>query len=166
MTPARKRRLAGVLAIVIAAAAATALALAAFRENLHAFYSPSDVVDGLASSERRFQLGGIVVENSFQREPGSLRSEFTLTDHYANVRVSYEGILPDLFREGQSIIAIGRMVEGGFRADRVLAKHDETYMPAEVADALARAAQRNAERGLPAVDVEGHYPTRPSPGGY
>ncbi len=149
MTPARRRRLAGIGLIVLAVSTATALALTSFNENLLYFYSPSDVADGKTPDERRFRLGGIVVDDSFHRENGSLQSQFALTDNYGNVTVTYTGILPDLFREGQSIVALGKLDEMGiFRADEVLAKHDESYMPTEVADALARAAQRNAEAEL------------------
>ncbi len=104
------------------------------------FYSPSEVAAGEAPSERKFRVGGLVVDGSVQRVPDSLAVEFTVTDTVHEVVVSYEGILPDLFREGQGIVAHGRTREDGvFEASEVLAKHDENYMPPEVASALAAA---------------------------
>jgi len=124
------------LAVVGLAIAAT-FALRAFEENMMFFVNISDVVSGEVPQDRNFRVGGLVVNGSVQREPGELEVKFTLTDNESLLDVRYNGILPDLFREGQGIIAHGRMDESGdFIADEVLAKHDENYMPPEVADSL------------------------------
>jgi cytochrome c-type biogenesis protein CcmE len=131
------------LAVGLAAAGlaiATVLSLKAFQENLMFFIEISDVVEGKAPQDRNFRVGGLVVEGSVRREPGELEVEFTLTDLENELPVYYSGILPDLFREGQGIIAHGRLDNGRFIADEVLAKHDENYMPPEVADSLAKHA--------------------------
>ena len=115
----------------------------ALQENLLYFFSPSQVAAGEAP-DRTFRLGGMVVEGSFQREPGTLNSTFVITDNVHTVPVTYDRVLPDLFKEGAGAVVIGRLNEKGqFVGDEVLAKHDENYMPPEVADALekARAAQ-------------------------
>lgn len=140
MTPRRKRRLAMVSVLVVGVAGAAALFLAAFRENLVYFYTPSEVVAGEAPAERRFRIGGLVVDGSVERAPDSLQVRFAVTDTARTVAVTYDGVLPDLFREGQGIVADGRLDGNGtFVADRVLAKHDENYMPPEAAEALERA---------------------------
>ena len=139
MTPTRKRRLTIVIVLLVGLSAAAALALTALNENMLYFYDPSQIVSGEAPTQRNIRVGGMVVENSVKRTPGSLKVEFTLTDYAEQVPVQYEGLLPDLFREGQGIIARGSMNEQGlFVAEEVLAKHDETYMPPEVADSLKR----------------------------
>ena len=138
MTP-RRRRMVLVGLIVLGMAGAVTLALTAFQENLLYYYTPSDVTAGKAPSDRVFRVGGMVTEGSFQRAPGSLEARFVLTDYAQNVTVSYTGVLPDLFREGQGIIARGKLgQEGMFIAEEVLAKHDENYMPPEVAESLHR----------------------------
>jgi cytochrome c-type biogenesis protein CcmE len=138
MTP-RRRRMVLVGMIVLGVGAAVAFALTAFQENLLYFYSTSDVVDGKAPADRTFRIGGMVSEGSVQRQPGSLEVRFVLTDYAKDVTVSYSGVLPDLFREGQGIVARGKLVgEGLFVAEEVLAKHDENYMPPEVADSLKK----------------------------
>ncbi len=140
MNPRRRKILLSVIFIIIGMAAATALALKAFQENLLYFYSPSQVVAGEAPSSRNFRIGGLVVVNSVERDPETLLVQFILTDTLQEVTVNYEGILPDLFREGQGIVANGQLhADGTFAASQVLAKHDENYMPAEVADALKKA---------------------------
>lgn len=140
MTPKRKKRLYSVVVLVLGIAVAVALILNAFDENLLFFYSPSEVVSGKAPSGHAIRVGGLVVEGSVQRNANSLTVQFDLTDTVETVPVQYTGILPDLFREGQGIISRGRLDETGiFIADEVLAKHDETYMPPEVADALETA---------------------------
>ena len=142
MTPRRRRMLAGVALIVLGAGAATALALKAFQENLLYFYSPTQVAGGEAPVNRPFRIGGLVQEGSVQRDPQSLAVRFVLTDTLHTVEVAYAGVLPDLFREGQGIVANGRLLpDGRFEASQVLAKHDENYMPPEVADALAAAGK-------------------------
>jgi cytochrome c-type biogenesis protein CcmE len=136
MTPRRRRMMLVALA-VLGVGAAVGFALTALQENLLYYYSPSDVSAGKAPTDRVFRVGGMVPEGSFKREPGSREARFVLTDYAHNVTVSYSGILPDLFREGQGIIARGRLGEDGlFVAEEVLAKHDENYMPPEVAESL------------------------------
>jgi cytochrome c-type biogenesis protein CcmE len=127
-----------VATVLIGVALAVGLALQAFEENLLFFYSPTQVLAGEPPEGAKFRLGGLVMVGSMQREPGDLTVNFQVTDNQNIMRVSYEGVLPDLFREGQGVIAHGRLQpDGSFRADEVLAKHDENYMPPEVAEALA-----------------------------
>ncbi len=136
MTP-RRKRLFAVLGILAGVAAAAALAMLAFEDNLLYFYNPTQVLAGDAPDGRMFRIGGMVTEGSLARTEGSLEVRFVVTDYRHSVPVRYEGVLPDLFREGQGVIAHGRMGEGGeFVADEVLAKHDENYMPPEVAESL------------------------------
>jgi len=136
MTPRRKRLLA-VIAILGGAGAAVALALRAFDDNVMYFYSPTQIEAGEAPSGRAFRVGGLVEHGSVKRQPGDLTVEFSVTDNLKRIPVRYTGLLPDLFREGQGVIAHGRLVpEGHFVADEVLAKHDENYMPPEVASSL------------------------------
>jgi cytochrome c-type biogenesis protein CcmE len=140
----RKRRLMVVGLLVVGVAIAAALALSAFRENLLYFYSPTEVLAGKAPAGYKFRLGGLVVEGSVKRETDDLTVNFGLTDTASEIQVSYSGILPDLFREGQGIVAHGRLNDAGvFVADEVLAKHDENYMPPEVAAALKDAMPGN-----------------------
>ncbi len=137
MNPRRKRRLIMVLVLVMGIGGATALALVAFRENLLYFNSPSDVAAGKAPKDRLFRLGGMVKEGSVQRSDDGLSVTFVLTDYASDITVRYSGILPDLFREGQGIVANGKLgPDGVFVANEVLAKHDENYMPPEVAESL------------------------------
>ena len=143
MTP-RRKRLIVILLSIAGLGIAAALILTAFQKNLMYFYSPSEVALGEAPTNRPFRLGGMVVEGSVMRPPEGLSVWFTLTDFNEERVVYYEGILPDLFREGQGIVANGQMNDSGvFVASEVLAKHDENYMPPEVADAVAagKAAQ-------------------------
>jgi cytochrome c-type biogenesis protein CcmE len=116
---------------------AVGFALRALNENLNLFYSPSQIAAGEAPAGRKIRLGGLVTKGSLHRETGQLEVRFDVTDTKKTTTVSYSGVLPDLFREGQGIIAYGVLApDGSFRADEVLAKHDENYMPPEVADAL------------------------------
>ncbi|MGI9301976.1 MAG: cytochrome c maturation protein CcmE [Gammaproteobacteria bacterium] len=145
MTPKQKRRFALVSFVVIGVGVATALVLKAFDQNLLFFFTPAQVAAGEAPPDHSFRMGGLVVDGSVQREKGSLTVQFDLTDTLDVVTVRYTGILPDLFREGQGIVARGKL--GGdrvFVADEVLAKHDENYMPPEVADALQAAKIKGA----------------------
>lgn len=147
MTPRRKRLLI-ILLSVAGLAVAAGLILTAFEKNLMYFYSPTEVARGAAPSNRPFRLGGMVQDGSVMRQPGGLGVWFTLSDYNEERVVYYEGILPDLFREGQGIVANGQLNESGvFVASEVLAKHDENYMPPEVADAVAagKAARGEAE---------------------
>ena len=140
MTP-RRKRLFAVLAIVAGVGAATALAMLAFEDNLLYFYNPTQVVAGEAPTGRTFRIGGLVTQGSVQRAEGSLEVRFVVTDFKESIPVRYEGLLPDLFREGQGVIAHGRLTgSGDFVADEVLAKHDENYMPPEVAESLHQPA--------------------------
>jgi cytochrome c-type biogenesis protein CcmE len=132
----RSRRKVLVLAIVFGVATATVLGLTAFEENLLYFYSPTQVKTGEAPQAHAFRVGGLVVDGSVRREPDSLMIQFDITDNEESMTVEYTGILPDLFREGQGIVAMGRFDSNGhFVANEVLAKHDEKYMPPEVAAA-------------------------------
>ena len=136
----RSRRKVLIFAIVFGVSIATVLALTAFEENLLYFYSPTDVKAGKAPDSHAFRVGGLVVDGSVMREPDSLKVLFDVTDNEETMTVEYTGILPDLFREGQGIVAMGSMNDSGmFVADEVLAKHDENYMPPEVAEALKAA---------------------------
>ena len=144
MKPRQQRMLAVGLAaagIVIAAG----LTLRAFEENMMFYIEISDVVKGNVPKDRSFRVGGIVVEDSVIRKTGELEMQFTVTDLEAELAVLYRGVLPDLFREGQGIVAHGQLNDDGeFVADTVLAKHDENYMPPEVADSLAKHAAAKA----------------------
>ena len=143
MTPTRKRRLLLILALVAAAAIATTLVALALQRNVAYLYTPSEVLNGEAGEQARFRLGGMVKAGSFQRAPGSMEAHFVVDDGDATLPVSYTGILPDLFREKQAVIATGRMQGDVFVAEQVLAKHDETYMPKEVADKMGAAHKKH-----------------------
>mgnify|MGYP002632912304 FL=1 len=127
------------IGLVVAGVTVSAfLALRAFEENLLFFFSPAQVAAGEAPTDRTFRLGGMVLEDSIEREIGSLTLNFIVTDYTASVPVSYTGVLPDLFAENQGVVARGTLDnQGGFIAEEILAKHDENYMPPEVAEALA-----------------------------
>ena len=140
MNPIRKKRLYLIGIMVVGIAVAVGLALKAFDENLMFFFSPSEVAAGEAPKNHAFRVGGLVTEGSVQRQPDGLTVHFDLTDNAKTITVQYAGILPDLFREGQGIVAMGKLGENGlFVASEVLAKHDENYMPPEVADSLKAA---------------------------
>ena len=157
MTP-RQRRMTRVLGILAGVAIAGALALSAFRSNVTFFFDPTQVSQGQVKTGERFRLGGMVTEGSVKRMPGSLEVHFVVTDFKHQVPVSYTGVLPDLFREGTGVVAHGRMsANGTFVADEVLAKHDEKYMPPEVAKSLKR------RHGEAREDALGQ-PTAPSAG--
>lgn len=142
----KHRRLGFVVAGMACLLVAAALVLNAFEDNLVFFYGPSELAEKDIPEGRRFRLGGLVEEGSVNRLDDGLTVEFVITDLAAVVAVSYRGPLPDLFREGQGVVTEGKMAAGGvFIADSVLAKHDETYMPAEVADALKAAGQWQGE---------------------
>ena len=151
MKPRQQRMLAVGLAVA-GVVVATALTLRAFEENMMFFLSITEVAEGAAPEDRNFRVGGLVVDGSVEREPGALNVKFTLTDNQEMLDVHYAGVLPDLFREGQGIIAHGRMDDSGaFVADTVLAKHDENYMPPEVAESLK---QHVAEKAAEASAVQ------------
>jgi cytochrome c-type biogenesis protein CcmE len=145
MKPRRRRML--LIGLVLAGVGlSAALALRAFQENLLYFFSPTQVAAGEAPDGRAFRLGGMVADGSVEREPGSLTVHFVVTDFSHSLPVEYTGVLPDLFSEGKGVVARGRLEPGGrFVAEEVLAKHDENYMPPEVADALARAGKEGKQ---------------------
>ncbi|NLA68757.1 MAG: cytochrome c maturation protein CcmE [Gammaproteobacteria bacterium] len=149
MNPTRRRRLWFVLAVVAAASLVAVLVAMALQRNVAYLFTPAEVLDGragpeVASGETRFRLGGMVAKGSFERPPGSMEARFLVTDGDALMPVVYSGILPDLFREDQSVVATGRMrADGTFVADEVLAKHDETYVPKEVADKMGLAHEKH-----------------------
>jgi cytochrome c-type biogenesis protein CcmE len=136
-----------VLGIVAGVSVAGALALSAFRQNVTFFFDPSQVAAGQVPSGERFRLGGMVTKGSVQRAPGSLEVRFVVTDLKHDIPVSYTGVLPDLFREGQGVVAHGRMSGSTFIADEVLAKHDEKYMPPEVARSLKKPPAEASQPG-------------------
>ncbi|MGH8114588.1 MAG: cytochrome c maturation protein CcmE [Rhodanobacteraceae bacterium] len=139
MNPVRRRRLIITLVILGAVAIATGLSVFALQQNMTYLYSPSEVDAGRSPHSGRFRLGGIVEEGSIHRVPDTLTTDFVITDRFQSIPVKYTGILPDLFRVGQSTITTGSMVDGTFIATKVLAKHDATYMPPQVAQAIAKA---------------------------
>jgi cytochrome c-type biogenesis protein CcmE len=149
MKPRHKR--AWIVGAVLASTGVAALLVVnAFRSNLVFFHSPSDVLAQQAPKERSFRLGGLVEAGSVVRQADGVTVRFVVTDTAQRIAVEYRGILPDLFKEGKGVVAQGRLTEGGvFRAEEVLAKHDENYMPPEAADALQRAqkAQTQARSG-------------------
>ncbi len=137
MTPRRKQRLALTVLLVAGIGVAVGLTLMALQENINLFFSPSQVAAGESPRNAAFRVGGLVETGSVQRADGDLTVTFSLTDTANSIAVVYDGILPDLFREGQGIVAQGRLgPDGVFRAEQVLAKHDENYMPPEVEDAI------------------------------
>jgi cytochrome c-type biogenesis protein CcmE len=136
----KHRRLVFVGVAMALLAAATGLILSALRENIVFFYSPSDIVAKPPSPDRRIRVGGLVETGSIEK-PGGGVVTFRITDTAMTIPVSYRGILPDLFREGQGVVVQGRFANNLFAADEVLAKHDENYMPREVSDAIKKSGQ-------------------------
>jgi cytochrome c-type biogenesis protein CcmE len=152
MTP-RRRRLMFVLGILGGVSVAGALALTAFKQNVTFFFDPSQVAAGKVHPGEHFRLGGMVAKGSVQRAPGSLEVRFVVTDFEHDVPVTYTGVLPDLFREGQGVIAHGSIGRDGvYVADEVLAKHDEKYMPPQIKRSLKdkHGGQLPAEAAAPA----------------
>ncbi|MCY3987335.1 MAG: cytochrome c maturation protein CcmE [Gammaproteobacteria bacterium] len=142
MTP-RRRRMVAMTGGLVCLVAATALVLTAFEQNMLYFYTPTQIAAGEAPEGRRLRVGGLVEQGSVRRTPGSLEVRFDVTDLDRTITVAYAGVLPDLFREGQGVVAHGWVsADGLFEADEVLARHDENYMPPEVAEMLE-------ERGHP-----------------
>lgn len=138
----KHRRLTLILAGMAVLSAAVALVLVAFEETVTFFYSPSEVQAEVPPLDRAFRLGGLVEDGSVKRREDGLTYDFRITDLAASVPVTYHGVLPDLFREGQGVVTEGNLgADGVFVAREVLAKHDETYMPREVADALKKSGQ-------------------------
>lgn len=139
MNPTRQRRLTLIIAILVAVIVAAALVVYALQQNMNYLFTPSQVQAGDAASYKTFRLGGMVKAGSIQRSSDSLKVTFTVVDAGGAMPVEYNGILPDLFRENQSVITTGHMDGARFVATEVLAKHDETYMPKELKDAMAKA---------------------------
>jgi len=150
MHPLRKQRLYGVSLIVLLSSAAIGLVAFALRDNINLFYPPSEVAAGNAPADRNIRLGGMVVEGSIERSETSLATQFLVTDYEASVSVRYTGILPDLFAEGQGVVAEGRLnASRELIATQILAKHDVNYMPPEVAAALEGKSSAPADSLLP-----------------
>ena len=150
MNPLRRKRLLIILAILAGVSIAVGLAMSALRENINLFYTPTQIANGEAPKDTRIRAGGMVAKGSVKRSADSLDVEFVVTDFANNVTIRYRGILPDLFREGQGIVATGAFRnDGEFEAKQVLAKHDEKYMPREVAKAIKEQGEWRGE-GAPA----------------
>ena len=138
----KRRRLYVVIGAMVLLSAATALVIGAFRDNLVFFFSPTELLENSIKVGQRIRIGGLVEDGSFVRDEDGLTVHFSITDLNQNIRVSYRGILPSLFREGQGVIVQGRLENSDhFIADEVMAKHDENYMPPEVADALKKSGK-------------------------
>ncbi|MDP2748512.1 cytochrome c maturation protein CcmE [Pseudomonas sp.] len=143
MNPVRKKRLYIVLAIIAGVGIAVALALSALQQNINLFYTPTQIANGEAPQDTRIRAGGLVEEGSVKRSSDSLDTDFVVTDGAKSVTIRFTGILPDLFREGQGIVAMGKLdANGVLIADEVLAKHDENYMPPEVMQALEQSGMQ------------------------
>ncbi|WP_312931547.1 cytochrome c maturation protein CcmE [Pseudomonas sp.] len=148
MNPQRKKRLFIILGLVLGVALAVGFALSALQQNINLFYTPTQIANGEAPHDTRIRAGGMVEQGSLQRSGDSLDVRFVVTDFNKSVPITYRGILPDLFREGQGIVALGKLnAQGEVVADEVLAKHDEKYMPPEVTKALQ-------ENGQAATDAQ------------
>lgn len=142
MTPKRKQKLILIGLMLGTVSIAVGLTLYALSSNINLFYAPTQIVQGEAPLDREIRAGGMVVEGSVQRDPSSLKVRFAVTDYNEEIWINFEKILPDLFREGQGVVAVGRLNEQGeLMASQVLARHDENYMPPEVAEALKAAGQ-------------------------
>ncbi len=136
MHPKRKRTLILILALVAGIGVAIGLTTYALRQNINAFYTPSQLANGEVATGQRVQIGGLVVKGSLTRDPNSLAVSFVVSDLKKEVKVRYTGILPDLFKEGQGVMATGRYENGEVVAEEILAKHDENYMPPQVKQAI------------------------------
>jgi cytochrome c-type biogenesis protein CcmE len=148
VNPVRKKRLFIILAILAGVGVAVTLALSALQENINLFYTPTQIAAGEAPEGTRIRAGGLVEDGSVTRSSDSLTVTFRVTDNNASIAIQYQGILPDLFREGQGIVALGRVnSEGVLVADEVLAKHDENYMPPEVTQALEQSGMMKHYEG-------------------
>jgi cytochrome c-type biogenesis protein CcmE len=158
MTSRKKKRLAFLILGLVALGGATAMVLAAFRDNLVFFYSPTELVAKPALAGGRIRIGGLVENKSVERQDGE-KVSFRVTDGKTDIAVRYDGILPDLFREGQGVVAEGRVENGVFVANTILAKHDEKYMPPEVAAALKKSGhwQEGGDAGALAGPPPAHF---------
>jgi len=147
VNPQRKKRLLLILGLLVGVGAAVGLAMSALQQNINLFYTPTQIANGEAPVGTRIRAGGMVEAGSLQRSPDSLDVRFVVTDFNRSVTIAYRGILPDLFREGQGIVALGTLDGAGVVvADEVLAKHDEKYMPPEVTKALKESGQAGVQR--------------------
>ncbi len=151
----KHKRLTFVFISLLLLGAAAALIMNALEDNIVFFHSPTDIIEKKIGEDRRFRLGGLVEEESVKKA-GDAVTTFRVTDLKNTIAVSFKGLLPDLFREGQGVVAEGRLKGGIFIADEVLAKHDETYMPPEVADALKKSGQWQGQDG-PKKKKQGMY---------
>jgi cytochrome c-type biogenesis protein CcmE len=143
----KHKRLTFVAIAGVLLASAVGLMLVAFEESIVFFHSPTDIVEKKLPTDKRMRIGGLVKEGSVKKGDDAVVS-FQVTDLANSIDVTYRGILPDLFREGQGVVAEGHLINGVFKADEVLAKHDENYMPPEVADALKKSGQwQGQEKG-------------------
>ena len=159
MNATRKKRLNLILLMLFGVGIAVGLMLLAFQGNIQLFFTPTQIVAGEAPQDRTIRIGGLVLDGSLERSKTSLEIKFDVTDTDKTVPVSYTGILPDLFREGQGIVAIGKMdAKGTFIASEVLAKHDENYQPPEVMEALKTAAEAKA-KAKKAADAAANNPS-------
>lgn len=153
MTPRQRQRLVIISSITFALALAIGFVVYAFRSNLDHYYNPKDITEGKALAGKVIRIGGMVSPNSIKRDNNSLKIEFNVTDYHSTIHVTYEGILPDLFRENQGVIAKGTLSDSkNFIATEILAKHDETYMPPEVADGLKKAG--HPVQNTPALETK------------
>jgi cytochrome c-type biogenesis protein CcmE len=157
MHPKRRQRLLLIGFLFVGASATVALALTALNENINLFYPPDAIVRGEAPTDTRIRAGGMVLAGSVSRDPGSLAVNFTISDLDGHdVPVRYDGILPDLFGEGQGVVATGQLgADGTFVASEVLAKHDENYMPPELAEMKGRMPPQGNRAGMPAEGASG-----------
>ena len=147
MHPKRKQRLIVALVIVVLSSMTIGLITYALRGNINLFYAPAQVAAGEAPIDRQIRVGGMVVEGSVQRASDRLETRFDVTDFVHSITVTYDGILPDLFAEGEGVVATGKLGSNGVvTASEVLAKHDENYMPPEVAEALEKASAQGSEK--------------------
>lgn len=145
MNPKRQRKLVLIISLVLGIGVAIGLAMYAMRQNINLFYTPSQLANGEAPNGQRIQAGGLVVKGSLVRDPNSLAVTFMISDLKKQVPVTYTGILPDLFKEGQGIVANGYFNNGRVEAEEVLAKHDENYMPPQVKQAIDEAGHPSAK---------------------
>ncbi|MGY4877444.1 cytochrome c maturation protein CcmE [Vreelandella aquamarina] len=154
MTPKRKQKMFVILGLVSLTAIAVGLTLYALRANINLFFSPVQIAQGDAPLERTIRAGGMVKEGTVTRDDETLDVEFVVTDYVDDLDVYYSGILPDLFREGQGVVVVGQLqADGRMRADEVLARHDENYMPPEVAQALKEAGYKPEDFQAKAAEV-------------
>ncbi|MEM8594036.1 MAG: cytochrome c maturation protein CcmE [Pseudomonadota bacterium] len=165
MHPLRKKRLLLIGLMLLVVSVAVGLVLFALKSNVDYFFPPADIAAGKAPIDKRIRVGGMVVEHSIQRDPMTLKVRFKLTDYADELSVVYEGILPDLFAEKEGAVASGKLgADGVFVADEVLAKHDENYMPPEVADSLVKQgkAAPSAATARDSNNMDAHKLKQPS----